>query len=210
MPPRQVNFGICRFPGCKRTTLRVKRNDRHSNAYHKYCTTHGQRISHGLDPSKTPVRKIPAIDRIKLRSIKKDNGCIEYKYSLDQAGYGHICHNGDQLRASRFIWEYNNGKIPNGLLVCHKCDNPPCINIDHLFLGTYKDNNNDMINKNRMPLGENRAQSRLSNNNVIEIYRSKLKTKELMKKFNINRSHVNAIRRKVCWKSVLNNLKEIS
>ena len=201
MPPKQINLGICRFPGCSNKTLRVKGNDRNSNAYHKYCTTHRNRIANGLDPSKTPLIRSPVIDRITLRSIKKDNGCIEYPFSLDGSGYGHVCENGIQKRASRFIWSYYNGDVPNNLLVCHKCDNPLCVNIDHLFLGTHKDNYNDMISKNR----DNRF-SKLKENDVIDIYKSDLSTKDLSIKFNVSKSTINSIKHKVYWKKILNNL----
>jgi len=49
----------------------------------------------------------------------------------------------------RFAWELANGPIPEGMFVCHKCDNPPCCNVDHLFLGTPKENTTDMVNKGR-------------------------------------------------------------
>lgn len=54
-----------------------------------------------------------------------------------------------QIYASRYIWEKNKGPIPNRLCVCHTCDNPACVNINHLFIGSQKTNVKDMINKNR-------------------------------------------------------------
>lgn len=51
--------------------------------------------------------------------------------------------------AHRYVWEQNNGPIPSGLLVCHTCDTPRCVNINHLFLGSAKDNTTDMTNKGR-------------------------------------------------------------
>lgn len=51
--------------------------------------------------------------------------------------------------AHRAAWECHNGPIPNGLCICHKCDNPPCINIEHLFIGAQKDNMADCSIKGR-------------------------------------------------------------
>ncbi len=56
---------------------------------------------------------------------------------------------GQQWLHHRFVWTEHNGPIPKGMCVCHHCDEPACINPDHLFLGTHQDNMQDMINKKR-------------------------------------------------------------
>lgn len=73
--------------------------------------------------------------------------CIEWDGNIMISGYGRICRNGKQYLAHRYVWEEENGPIPEGMNVCHHCDNPPCINIDHLFLGTHNDNVQDRLLK---------------------------------------------------------------
>jgi len=66
------------------------------------------------------------------------------------SGYGQVgIVDGKLIRAHRLAWELTNGWIPNGLYVCHHCDNPPCCNPAHLFLGTQADNMSDMVKKRR-------------------------------------------------------------
>lgn len=63
--------------------------------------------------------------------------------------YGSAHYSGRAVRAHRVAWMLANGPIPAGMVVCHKCDNPPCVRLDHLFLGTVADNNRDRANKGR-------------------------------------------------------------
>lgn len=64
-------------------------------------------------------------------------------------GYGQFWFDGKNVVATRFLWEYLVGPIPEGHIVCHHCDTPACVNLDHLFLGTPWDNTHDMLEKKR-------------------------------------------------------------
>lgn len=65
-------------------------------------------------------------------------------------GYGYIRRGPDKLRVTRLSWEIANGRaFPEGLVACHSCDNPPCVNPNHIWAGTYSDNMRDMVAKGR-------------------------------------------------------------
>jgi len=76
-------------------------------------------------------------------------GCLEYTMARDKNGYGLFNYKNKLRKTHRFAYELKHGAIPRGMYVCHTCDNPPCCNPDHLFLGTQQDNMKDRKQKNR-------------------------------------------------------------
>lgn len=77
------------------------------------------------------------------------SGCIEYDGARHGNGYRNVGRNGKSWLAHRYAWTLRNGAVPDGLMVLHACDNRACVNVDHLFLGTAKDNTRDMMAKGR-------------------------------------------------------------
>jgi hypothetical protein len=95
--------------------------------------------------------------------------CWEWIGGKDRWGYGRFGINGRPTLAHRFMYELEIGVIPEGMLVLHECDNPACVNPDHLKLGTYKDNSDDKVKKDRQPKGEKNGKSKLTEYDVEEI-----------------------------------------
>lgn len=87
--------------------------------------------------------------RLVTHTKLQENGCLEWQFSLTSTGYGQIRVGRRSLKVHRYAWEQLKGPIPKGMSVCHKCDNPLCLNIEHLFLGSHTDNMRDMFSKNR-------------------------------------------------------------
>jgi HNH endonuclease len=133
---------------------------------------------------------------------------------IHKNGYGRVYTKAHgSTKAHRVSWEMANGEIPEGIEVCHRCDNPPCIRPDHLFLGTHLDNITDMINKGRRrpsssvdSSGEHNPHHELTNNDVIamrERYaQGGISTASLAKIYKTNPHNVRLIIRRMAWKCV--------
>lgn len=126
--------------------------------------------------------------------------CWLWKSAKLPKGYGlFTVNNGKRWQnvlAHRISWLIHNSSIPNELLVCHKCDNPSCVNPSHLFLGTCKDNLQDQVSKGRSRYGERHHNVKLTEKDVAEIMslREKgLTHKEIASKFGVSRNNVTNI-----------------
>ena len=125
--------------------------------------------------------------------VNKTETCWEWIAFKTKEGYGYFRHEGITKRAHRFSWILTHGEIPKELHVLHKCDNPPCVNPEHLFLGTDLDNSKDRGNKGRTSKvsrnkGSDHPNSKFTEKDIIEIrnkYKSKMYTQsDLAKEYN--------------------------
>jgi hypothetical protein len=136
------------------------------------------------------------------RFVKKTDTCWEWSGALTR-GYGSM---GSNMYAHRISWEIHNGPIPKGMQVLHKCDNPPCSNPEHLFLGTQADNNYDMCRKGRCnPYGKGRklTPDQIKEIRSIHIFGSRIfGYHALAKKFGIDKKMVANIINRIAWKHV--------
>ncbi len=108
--------------------------------------------------------------RFNSKVKRADGGCWEWVGKRFNTNYGRFSINHTKtVRAHRYAWERANGPIPEGMMICHRCDNPPCVNPAHLFLGTGSDNQQDRVSKLRGFFGEQHHKSKLTEDAVRAI-----------------------------------------
>ena len=128
--------------------------------------------------------------------IKKTKSCWLWTGTKNAYGYGIFLMPGEvPVRAHRYSYEYFVGPIPNGKIIMHTCDNPPCVNPAHLRIGTRADNNRDCFEKKRRPMGKDAWNGRLSTRQVSAIRNSTKTQAELARKYGVHQSHICRIRK---------------
>lgn len=172
------------------------------------CRTHHSRAEACI-PLDVPVRRKtpPRLEReqsLSLHSEPNNSGCIIWTGPIVSGGYGAMSVNGDQQLAHRAAWEVSSGQaIPDGMVIRHSCDNPPCVNPEHLSLGSYADNSRDMVKRKRNKYGERVHTAVLKEEEVLKLRRLSddgWSYNMLAEKFGISKSTVYAVVKRKSWK----------
>lgn len=131
--------------------------------------------------------------------------CQEWRGAKDSSGYGNRTVGGKPIKAHRQAWIDVRGAIPDGMCVLHSCDNPSCVNVAHLFLGSKQDNYDDMARKGRAhkARGEASGQSKIRSEDASRIREAHLfgaRQVDLASVFGLGQTTVSAITRGVTWR----------
>lgn len=139
----------------------------------------------------------------RVEPLMDDRGCWVWIGCLSVDGYGKFKRNKKTLGAHRYAYALAKGD-PSGMLVCHSCDNPSCVNPGHLFLGTPSDNMQDMLQKGRenRVKGSDHGSAKLKAADVEFIRNSSLSLKQLADILSVNFSTVGKIRRRERWNHI--------
>lgn len=146
------------------------------------------------------------LDKVK----KQPNGCWEWQAQTTKGNYGRMRVGNKMVLAHRASYVIYKGEFESNLCVCHYCDNPKCVNPDHLFLGTHKDNVRDCIKKGRTnwAKGERTGNTNLTDTQVLAI-KAKVdlgfSRAPVAREFSVSKSTVDRIAQRVCWKHILSN-----
>lgn len=133
-----------------------------------------------------------------------ESGCIIWLKAISKKGYGRATFNGRVVPAHRVSYILSEGEIPDGMIVCHSCDIPSCVNPNHLFLGTHKDNAQDAIKKGRHTCqnreGKEWPTAKLKDWQALEIINSNESTGVLAEKYGLCARSIRRIKTGLTWK----------
>ena len=139
--------------------------------------------------------RVKVVERVSISS----DGCWEWKLKVRPNGYARVTYLRKSMYAHRLSFEAFNGYIDPQLDVCHSCDNRKCVNPDHLFQGTRKDNMQDAVNKDRQAKGGKLPQTKIHGQNLVKVLQlivDGFKYEYIANKFGVTKSCIGYIARK--------------
>ncbi len=190
---------MCQIPNCNSQTRITKG---YCEKHYKRFLTHGDANFSYFSPEYQAKRFWAKVD------IGFSGQCWEWQGRKDKNGYGVMAVRikGQKITfAHRLSYFFQFGRLPQNLKVCHQCDNPSCVNPNHLFLGTQQDNLADMVQKRRHGFGERNAMAKLKESDVLKIRKllsQGLTKTSIAKQFNVTDMVVGKISRRELWKHI--------
>lgn len=179
-----------------------------------YCAKHYTRLKRYGDIYKVlpkggsaHTRKYKTIQERFLDSFEAvtESGCWIWTKNLFNNGYGCLTWNNNREGAHRFSYAHFKGAFDSSLFVCHKCDNPSCVNPEHLFLGTPEENFDDMRKKRRHGIGSRNGRAKLTEKDVLDIRAAEPvrgMSPRLSRKYGVSVTMIRYIREGKTWKHV--------
>lgn len=190
-----MKINMCLTKGCEAKPVKRGMCDRHYRSALKKGGIQRARVFGGT-----------VKDRLLFHSkYISDTGCREWIGSVHQAtGYGNITINGSTVSTHRASWETANGPIPSGMHILHKCDNPSCINPEHLFLGTNAQNVADMDTKGRRVAhkGEKHPRAKLTDDLVSKIRVDPRTHRVIAKELGVGPSIIGLVKQHKIWRHI--------
>jgi hypothetical protein len=188
----------CDVEGCEKTY----RGGRTCPMHRMRLRVHGD--VHHVSDRFSLQKRIPQFwARVKVTA--NSDRCWEWTGYCLKSGHGVTSRKAEVMLAHRFAWFITHGEVPSGLHVLHSCDNPPCVNPNHLFLGTHQDNVADMVSKGRQQRGERCHLSKYTED-VVRLLKERLRSGWTVRKcsevMGIPYNTVGAINRGYSWKHV--------
>jgi hypothetical protein len=148
----------------------------------------------------TPYKpRVSLKDRFDRHVEKRADGCWEWTGAKTRGGYGSLGYERKTYRANRAAYLAYVGEIPPGMMVLHKCDNPSCVNPDHLWLGTHRENMADAVRKDRVFRGG--TVKKLTAEAVCRL-RSGGSVAEICREFGVTERYALSVRAGNTWKSL--------
>lgn len=140
-------------------------------------------------------------ERFLLNSVQQPNGCWVWSGTCQRDGYGSLSINSKPVRAHIFSYKTFVGEVTKDLCVLHTCDNPLCVNPDHLWLGTRAENNADRAAKKRSAdsKGEKHNQAKLTADQVAAIRKDSRQQKTIAQQYGVSQSCISRIKSNNVW-----------